>query len=109
MKVSRRATQLRLWLPTIMMILILAWIYIRRDRIGTLFCMGYQHAHEKYKSRPFLVYVRSSSIQQPGFVSYPFNELDLTNDANFESLLLPETVDTFSSEHTFEKDHQPLL
>lgn len=53
-----------------------------------------------------MVYVGSNGLIQPGFVSYVYPELDITNPGDFERLMCPGTVDTFFSEHTLE--HIPV-
>jgi predicted SAM-dependent methyltransferase len=66
----------------------------------------HEFADLKIAQRPVLIYVGSSGIRQPGFVSYPFDELDITQPAHFQRIICRDSVDTFFSEHTLE--HIPL-
>lgn len=69
-------------------------------------------AQLKIAQRPLLVYVGSSGLVQPGFVSYSYSELDITKAEDFRRLFCPGTVDIFFSEHTLEHiplDHYSIL
>lgn len=60
----------------------------------------------KIAQRPFLVYVGTSGLTQPGFVSYDYLELDITKPGDFQQLMCPGSIDIFFSEHTLE--HIPI-
>ena len=52
--------------------------------------------------RPLMVYVGSSSINQPGFISLHQASLDVTVPRDFARWFCLASVDTFLTEHTFE-------
>eukprot|EP00667_Euglena_gracilis_P023591 EG_transcript_26696 len=60
----------------------------------------------KIVNRPLMVYVGSADVRQPGFLSFPQEELDVTVDAHYAAWFCPGSVDVFLTEHTFE--HIPL-
>lgn len=53
-------------------------------------------------SRPLMVYVGSSTINQPGFMSFQQTDLDITIPEQFASYFCKQSVDVFFSEHTIE-------
>ena len=56
--------------------------------------------------RPLKVYLGSSNLQTPGFLSLPQKALDVTAANDYKRWFCLESVDTFLTEHTFE--HIPL-
>lgn len=52
--------------------------------------------------RPLMVYVGSSSITQPGFISLSQSQLDVTKAEDFLRWFCLGSVDVFLTEHTFE-------
>lgn len=72
------------------------------------FCGGLHAASKSSKeastviNRPLMVYVGSSSIKQPGFISLPQDQLDVTKASDFTRWFCLSSVDTFLTEHTFE-------
>lgn len=51
---------------------------------------------------PRRIYVGAGFKTQPGWESFDFPEMDLTNSMHFEKLFCPDSIGAFLSEHTYE-------
>lgn len=77
---------------------------------GPSFCSDVRSNPDELKvlNRPLMVYVGSSSVRQPGFISLEYQEFDVTKAEDYDKWFCKESVDVFFSEHTFEHIPQEL-